>query len=192
MVCPQTSWFLSPFAKKVKVKVLFIISSHKLEYELFHCVRDEKDGGKQIKISHLYSRLCNMQDQLTLPLRQQLLIHTEAWKLLRWEGAASVTESSRWKGWTCSFPWAVDSRADFQVTMGDDHPWGPDLCGNRQENSWSWAVLPLILLLSSHLARADSARWHGHSPYRQTIVPDSLLLSQAYTINGSFDSLRWL
>lgn len=97
-------------------------------------------------------------------LRQQLLIHSKAWKLLGWEGAASVTETSRWKGWTCSFPRAVDSRTDFQVRMGITHR-VQTFAVTIRENSWSLGST--ILRYSSRLARAESTTCNEHSSYRQ-------------------------
>lgn len=91
------------------------------------------------------------------------------WSLLGWQGAANLTENSRWRRWRCSLPRAVDSRTDSQVRMVKDHPQGPDLCGYHQENSWSFALLPPILRCrhSSRLASAESTTCNGHSLYRQ-------------------------
>ncbi len=134
----------------------------------------------------------SLQGRLTLPHRQQLLIHTEScWDervLLmslrcqdeRVEHVHSqellTAELTSRSGWVRIIHRVQTVAATTKKTAGLQR----------------YPTPPSIHRHSSHLARAESDTSTWTLPLPPTTTPDSLMLSQVYTINKSFVSVGWL
>lgn len=91
--------------------------------------------------------------------------------------------------WTCSFPRVVDRRTDFQVRLGKDHPYSPNLCSKTAGPGLFFH--PSSFFLSLTPAEQELSQLHEMDTPPPTTIPDSLLLSQAYMINESLDG-TWM